>query len=398
LRLLYLIFVRVCGWLVLLGRSSASKDAELLLLRHEVAVLRRAHPRPRLDWADRAILAAPIRLLPARVRAHRLITPGTVLRWHRCLVARKWTYPHRTGRPPVSAEVSALIERLAIENNGWGYQRIQGELLKLGRRVSASTIRRVLKALKIHPAPQRNTGTTWRQFLHTQAATMLATDFFRVDCAVTPRRLYCLLVMAVGSRYVHILGVTANPDGPWTVQQIRNLLMDLGDRTASFRFLVRDRAGQFTAASDADLADAGIEVVKIPPGVLAQTPMPRGSCSPPGQRSPTGCSSSASGICGRSWPSTRPTTTDAGPIAAASSARPGPTTLSPTYPRSGSSAGLSSAASSTSTSEPHRSPGQDQWPSSGTPQVPWSAEISPVSVFKSQSAERADVPDAGGDA
>jgi transposase InsO family protein len=154
---------------------------------------------------------------------------------------------------------------LAIENNGWGYQRIQGELLKLGRRVSASTIRRVLKALKIHPAPQRNTGTTWRQFLHTQAATMLATDFFRVDCAVTPRRLYCLLVMAVGSRYVHILGVTANPDGPWTVQQIRNLLMDLGDRTASFRFLVRDRAGQFTAASDADLADAGIEVVKIPP-------------------------------------------------------------------------------------------------------------------------------------
>jgi putative transposase len=265
LRLLYLIFVRVCGWLVLLGRSSASKDAELLLLRHEVAVLRRAHPRPRLDWADRAILAAPIRLLPARVRAHRLITPGTVLRWHRCLVARKWTYPHRTGRPPVSAEVSALIERLAIENNGWGYQRIQGELLKLGRRVSASTIRRVLKALKIHPAPQRNTGTTWRQFLHTQPATMPATDFFHVDCAVTPRRLYCLLVMAVGSRYVHILGVTANPDGPWTVQQIRNLLMDLGDRTASFRFLVRDRAGQFTAASDADLADAGIEVVKIPP-------------------------------------------------------------------------------------------------------------------------------------
>ena len=232
LRLLYLIFVRVCGWLVLPGRSSASKGAGLLVLRHEVAVLRRAHPRPRLDRAGRAVLAALIRLGPGRLRAHRLITPGTVLRWHRRLVTRRWTYPDRTGRPPVSTEIAALIERPATENNGRGYNRIHGELLKAGHRVSAPTIRPVLKALKIPPAPQRRTDTTWRNFLRAQAATMLAAGFSHVDCAVTLQRLYCFFVIETGSRHGHVPGVTANPDGPWTTQQIRTLLMDLGDRAA----------------------------------------------------------------------------------------------------------------------------------------------------------------------
>jgi putative transposase len=265
LRLLYLIFLRVLNLLLLLGRSSASKDIELLVLRHEVAVLRRVNPKPRLDWADRAVFAALVRRLPHTLRRHRLVTPGTILRWHRHLVAKKWTYPNHLGRPPIADAMASLIERMARENHRWGYQRIQGELLKLGHHVGASTIRRVLQRLWISPAPVRGTDTTWRQFLRTQAATMLACDFFYVDCAVTLQRIYVFFVLEVPSRSVHLLGTTTNPDSRWTTQQVRNLVIDLGDRVTQFRFLIRDRAGQFTASFDAVLADVGIQVIRIPP-------------------------------------------------------------------------------------------------------------------------------------
>ncbi len=259
------VFARLVGWLVLLARSTAAKDAELLVVRHEVAVLRRGNPRPRLTWPDRAVLATLIRTLPAWLRHHRLVTPDTVLRWHPRLVAKRWTYPHRTGRHPTDPAVATLIARLAGDNPRWGYQRIQGELRTLGYRVGASTIRRILRRLRIPPAPERASDTTWRQFLRAQAHGMLAVDFFHVDCALTLRRVYVLFAIEIGSRYVHVLGVTAHPDAAWTTQAARNLLMDLRDRATTFTALIRDRAGQYTTAFDTVFTAAGITPVTIPP-------------------------------------------------------------------------------------------------------------------------------------
>ena len=160
LRLLYLIFWQVLGLLLLIGRTSATKDVELLVLRHEVAVLRRTNPRPRMDWADRVVFAPLVRRLPRALRVHRLVTPDTILRWHRRLVRRRWTYPNRPGRPPIDDVVAALVQRMARENPRWGYMRIQGEILKLGHRVGASTIRRILRRHRIPPSPVRHADTS----------------------------------------------------------------------------------------------------------------------------------------------------------------------------------------------------------------------------------------------
>jgi len=226
-------------------------------------MLRRQIRRPRLSWADRAVFAALTRLLSPACGLPRIVTPATILRWHRDLVKRRWIRPRRrTAGRRTAPELRRLVLRLAAENSSWGYRRIHGELAGLGYRVAASTVWSILKQAGIDPAPRRD-GPTWRQFLTAQAHGILATDFFCVD-TLLGQRLYVLFFVEHATRRVHLRGVTANPSGAWVAQQARNLLMDLGERVAAFQFLTRDRDAKFTDVFDAVFTSEGIRILRTP--------------------------------------------------------------------------------------------------------------------------------------
>ena len=263
LTLVYLIVRSVLGLLVVLFRRDLSKDAELLVLRHENAVLRRHIGRVRYEPTDRAWLSALARLIPRRRWSEVFpVTPATLLAWHRKLAAKKYDTSKRRkpGRPPTVRSIARLAVRLARENPLWGYRRIHGELTKLGVTVAPSTVWEILHAAGFGPAPRRS-GPTWRQFLHAQAAGILAVDFLHVD-TVLLKRIYVLVFIEHGTRRMHIGGVTASPTGEWTVQQARNLALSLGDRFEDIKFLVRDRGPNFTASFDAVFQATGTRILR----------------------------------------------------------------------------------------------------------------------------------------
>jgi transposase len=259
----YLALCRLLQLVVLLGRSERSKELEILVVRHELAILRRQPRRAPFRPADRALLAAFARPLPRSVWASLSVRPATLLRWHRQLVRRRWTYPYkRPGRPPLDSRVQTLVLRLARENPGWGYKRIVGELRSLGVSVSATSVRAILARHGLPPAPRRD-ELSWRSFLRRHAATTLACDFFTVETAWL-RRIYVLFFLSLESRRVEFVACTPNPTGAWVAQQARNLLMTFGDREQQFRFLIHDRDARFGGGSDHVFQSEGIAVIRTP--------------------------------------------------------------------------------------------------------------------------------------
>ena len=265
LRFVFLLVTRTATWLRLSRRQETWRIAEILILRHRLAVLqRRQRCRPNLNWADRTLLAALLGVIP-RARRHGLrllVTPDTILRWHRDIVRRRWaarSMPGRTGRPATRRNIRALVLRLARENPVWGYCRIHGELAGLGVKIAASTVWEILKKAGIDPAPRRSVPT-WPQFLRSQAEAIPACDFFTADL-LDGTQAYVLALIEHATRRIRILGVTLHPTGEWTVQQARNLIMDLGEQAHRAKFMIRDRGSNYTAAFDAVLAGAGIRTV-----------------------------------------------------------------------------------------------------------------------------------------
>ncbi|CAN5287081.1 hypothetical protein BH18ACT12_BH18ACT12_12730 [soil metagenome] len=257
----YLAVRALLGALLRSRRGLHVKDIELLVLRHELEILRRQVARPQLCAADRALLAAFAYHLPRSSLGVLLVTPRTLFRWHRALVRRKWRQPAgRRGRPPLSAEVRELVLRLARENPRWGHRRICGELAKLGVRVSPTSIRRLLAQAKLEPAPRRS-GPSWREFLRTQAASIVACDFFTVE-TVFLRRYYVLFFIAHASRRVWLAGCTKNPSGAWVTQQARNLGLDFSEQRV--RFLIRDRDSKYSGAFDEVFRSEGTRIVRTP--------------------------------------------------------------------------------------------------------------------------------------
>jgi transposase InsO family protein len=264
LRLSYLALTGMIRFLRLLVMSNTDKDIEILALRHQLAVLQRRVDKPRLTLPDRAFLAALLHMLPRPTlrRLHLIVSPNTVLRWHRDLLRRRHariSRPKRPGRRPTAGSIRALVLRLARENPGWGYRRIHGELATLGITIAPSTVWEILKTHGIPPAPGRD-RLTWATFLRSQAHALLAADFFDTR-TLTGTRLFVLAVIEHATRRIRILGVTAHPTAAWTTQMARNLVMDLQDAHATARYLIRDRDSKYTGAFDAVLADSGITTI-----------------------------------------------------------------------------------------------------------------------------------------
>jgi putative transposase len=258
----YLICRNVFALVWLLARRQRSKELELLLLRHELAVLRRQSGRPRLTPADRALFAVLSRPLPRPGWACLPFKPETVLRWHRQLVARRWTYPRRKpGRPPLEPSLRSLILRLGRENPHWGYKRIVGELKGLGISVSATSVRKALLEAGLAPAPERG-PSSWRAFLRAQAASMIACDFLTVETAFL-QRIYVLFFISLANRRIEYIACTTNPDGGWVTQQARNLIIELGEQHR-FRFLIHDRDSKFSHAFDEVFRSEGMKVIRTP--------------------------------------------------------------------------------------------------------------------------------------